>query len=123
MEITLIFVYNADSGVLNAIKDYIHKETKPETYPCNLCALTFGNLGERKQWKEYVKGLEVPAEFYHKDELYKKYGKMDVKLPCMFVDKGGELELVINADEMNSIETLDALISTVDKKLRKMDHG
>jgi len=43
----LIFVYNADSGLLNAMKDWAHKIVSPETYPCSLCALTYNNLGMR----------------------------------------------------------------------------
>jgi len=41
---TKIFVYNADSGPINGLKDYFHKIIKPETYECNLCAVTFGNF-------------------------------------------------------------------------------
>jgi hypothetical protein len=47
----LIFVYNADSGILNAIKDLIHKNVSPETYPCSLCAVTYDNLGMKREWK------------------------------------------------------------------------
>jgi hypothetical protein len=36
----LIFVYNADSGILNLLKDAVHKLLKAETYPCSPCAPT-----------------------------------------------------------------------------------
>ena len=36
---TLVFVYNADSGVFNALADAAHKIFSPRTYACNLCAL------------------------------------------------------------------------------------
>jgi len=51
----LIFVYNADSGLLNAMKDWAHKIVSPETYPCSLCALTYDNLGMRRPWREFIK--------------------------------------------------------------------
>ncbi len=41
-EKALIFVYNADSGLLNAINDGILKIVSPSTYQCSLCSLTFG---------------------------------------------------------------------------------
>lgn len=36
----LVFVYAADSGVLNIAKDVIHKLVSSSTYPCHLCAIT-----------------------------------------------------------------------------------
>ena len=48
---TLIFVYNANAGLFNMMSDYAHKIISPETYECNLCALTYGNLGMKQKWK------------------------------------------------------------------------
>jgi len=47
---TIIFVYNADSGPINGLKDYFYKIIKPETYECNLCAVTFGNFLVKSIW-------------------------------------------------------------------------
>ena len=68
----IIFVYNADSGIINTVKDYFHKIVKPSTYQCNLCSLTFDNLGMKKGWKTFVDDLEPEIEFLHKDEFFKK---------------------------------------------------
>jgi hypothetical protein len=38
----LLFVYNADSGLAAALFDSAHKLLSPQTYACNLCALTHG---------------------------------------------------------------------------------
>ncbi|WP_232221892.1 hypothetical protein [Methanococcoides burtonii] len=46
---TLIFVYNADSGLINEMKDYVHKIVSPSTYECNLCAITYGNTGIKNE--------------------------------------------------------------------------
>ena len=40
----LLFVYNADGGVVERTLDYLHKLTSPATYSCSLCALTYGAL-------------------------------------------------------------------------------
>lgn len=38
----LFFVYNADGGRLAGLKDMSHKFFSPATYPCSLCAITYG---------------------------------------------------------------------------------
>ena len=37
----LIFIYNAKSGFINELVDIPHKIISPETYDCNLCAITY----------------------------------------------------------------------------------
>ena len=51
----LLVVYNADSGILNALGHAVHKLVKPETYPCSLCAITYGAVSMRKEWKSVCK--------------------------------------------------------------------
>jgi hypothetical protein len=60
----LVFVYNADSGVFNTLSDIAHKIFSPETYACNLCALTHTNFGMRGEWKRLLKRLVCPSNFY-----------------------------------------------------------
>jgi len=38
----LLFVYNADGGLLPGLKDMFHKILSPGTYPYSLCAVTYG---------------------------------------------------------------------------------
>jgi len=37
-----------------------------------------------KDWKSYVKDLEIPAEFLHKDEFEKKYDFQNAKYPSAY---------------------------------------
>ncbi|WP_406656076.1 hypothetical protein V7O62_09505 [Methanolobus sp. ZRKC2] len=114
----IVFVYNADSGIFSSIGDYVHKVVSPSTYGCNLCGLTYGNTGMMKQsWKSFVSGLKFPVEFLHKDEFSKKYDLEDVSFPCAFIESEGELELLINSDEMNALSNLDELKSLVSEKV------
>ncbi|HLL74530.1 MAG TPA: hypothetical protein VK421_04645 [Pyrinomonadaceae bacterium] len=105
----LVFVYNADSGVFNALADAAHKIFSPRTYQCNLCALTHSAVGMRKEWKEFLNGLGVPLEFLHADELRARYGAAGVALPAVFKRGGGGLEVLIGADSINVCGTLDDL--------------
>jgi hypothetical protein len=84
----LIFVYNADSGIFNALLDSLHKTFSPKTYNCNLCAITYTSVSMKKQWKDFISKLNVPVLFLHRDELERKYGITDLQLPVLLANKG-----------------------------------
>ena len=114
MKPTLVFVYNADSGIFNTLSDIAHKIFSPDTYSCNLCAITYGSFSIRTEWKEFLEALEADLEFLHRDELAEKYGITTVALPVVFRKSGDKLETWITADEINassSIEDLKRLIT------------
>jgi hypothetical protein len=105
----LVFVYNADSGVFNALADAAHKIFSPRTYRCNLCALTHSALGMRADWRRFLDGLDVPPEFLHADELAARGAAPDVPLPAIFKGGRGGLELLAGAEAINACETVDEL--------------
>ncbi len=81
----LIFVYQGKSGWWNGMLDSIHKITSPATYPCHLCAITYGLVGMNKEWKKFIHSLHVPVRFYHTDDLPDKFPIEDV--PCVFFEQ------------------------------------
>jgi hypothetical protein len=105
----LVFVYNADSGVFNTLADAAHKIFSPQTYACNLCALTHTAIGMRREWKRFLDGLDSPPEFLHADELTARYGVEGVPLPAVFKRDGERLEVLVGADSINACRTLDDL--------------
>ena len=105
----LVFVYNADSGVFNTLADAAHKIFSPQTYACNLCALTHTVIGMRREWKRFLDGLDSPLEFLHADELTARYGVEGVPLPAVFRRDGESLEVAVGADSINACRTLDDL--------------
>ncbi len=107
----LIFVYNADSGLLNTLMDIGHKIIKPETYTCNLCDLTFGKFIENGKWKEFRKNTAIEMEFLHRDEFEKIY-KMQLRCPAVL--KGTDpLQIAIPKEELEEFKSLDELIKAV----------
>lgn len=82
--ITLLFVYNADSGLLHELADYVHKMVSPQTYQCNLCAVTYSTTGMKKEWKPFITSLGVPVEFLHRDEFLDTYS-IKAHFPAVFV--------------------------------------
>jgi len=112
---TIIFVYNADSGLFNLVSDMAHKLISPDTYDCQLCMLTHGHLGMRDQWREYLDSLGVEMEFLHRNEFTKKYPTTSVELPALFLARDGEVELLVSAETITNCETMDILIGKINQ--------
>ncbi len=114
----LVFVYNADRGVFNTLADVAHKVFSPSTYQCNLCAITHGTLGMRKEWKAYLEQLNRPIEFLHRDELRERHGVKDVALPAIFLKhQEGQLEPWIDAETLNGLKSLGELKTLITSRL------
>jgi hypothetical protein len=109
MKPELIFVYNADSGVFNTLADLAHKIFSPQTYACNLCALTYSNTGMRQDWKKFIQALDFPVSFLHRDELLQQYGIDSVTLPAIFALDGETPQVWLNAAQLNACSTLSEL--------------
>ena len=106
---SLVFVYNAESGVFNALADAAHKIFSPATYACNLCALTHSAFGMRAGWRRFLESLGVSLEFLHADELRSRYPSASSPLPAVFVKEGGALRVLAGADAINACRTTDDL--------------
>ncbi len=107
----LIFVYNADSGLINTLIDIGHKAISPTTYQCNLCSLTFGLVSEHKQWKQFREESNTEMEFLHRDEFEQKYARQ-FDYPVI-LKEDNDLNVAISQAELNQIKTLDELIERV----------
>ena len=112
----LIFVYNANSGVFNLLTDVAHKIFSPQTYSCNLCAVTHSNFGMKKEWKEYLENLDTPLEFLHADEFKAIYQFDKIELPAIFIEENGSLILLINATTINECKSIDDLKQCLHRK-------
>jgi hypothetical protein len=115
----LIFVYNANSGAVSAILDGLHKIVSPSTYDCNLCTITFGKFSEDKIWKEFREESEHEMEFYHKDEFLKQFRSKwlpKYDFPVLLSNENGELEIFMDAKELNTLENATQLIAAIKKR-------
>lgn len=118
-EARLIFIYNADSGLRNALLDGAHKALSPNTYQCNLCDLTYGVFKERKAWKKFRQEMEWNMEFLHKDEFKKQYASKfghKFEFPIVLIALDDELQVFISARELNELKTMEALIDLINKR-------
>lgn len=117
MKSTLVFVYNADSGLFNALTDIAHKIFSPQTYSCNLCALTHSNFGMRSEWKRFIESLDRQVEFLHADELKARYRLEGLWLPVVLEKEDGELKTLVDAESINACRNINELKRTLVNKL------
>ena len=121
MQTSLLFVYNADSGLFNGLADMAHKLLSPQTYPCSLCGLTYSLTGMRRPWRDFVTSLGYPVEFLHRDELAVDPGAVPgvraQPLPAVFLRDAGGIHPWITAAELNGCQTLGELQALISARL------
>ena len=118
----LILVYNAKGGVFHMLADAVHKIVAPATYPCSLCAISYGPVSMRERWRRTLAALPVAVEFFHSDDFPRAHPGLIVALPAILLAQGAsQPEVLIGSDELDSLATLDALISRLHDRLA--DHA
>jgi hypothetical protein len=115
----IIFVYNADSGVFNLLSDVAHKMFSPQTYSCNLCAVTHSNFGMKKEWKDYLDSIDNPLEFLHADESKSKYPSEKAIFPAIFIEENESLKQIADHAQINKSRTIEDLKFIIDGELNK----
>lgn len=118
-ETSLIFVYNADSGLVNSMKDIFTRVVRPSAYPCRLCGLTYGAFGMKSKWRKFIDNIGIPVEFLHRDEFLERYDIDQLEFPSIYLQKGKRVELFISKNAVNSINTLEALMDLVESKVKE----
>lgn len=120
----LICVYNADTGLIEALMHAVHKAVRPETYPCSLCALTYGAVSMRGDWKRYWQNLDAQVDFYHRDDFTEDFpelgtgGAREVALPTILISQAGEEPRVLTSnEELDAMADVDALMARVSSAL------
>jgi hypothetical protein len=117
----LVFVYNADAGLVAALMDAVHKLASPETYSCSLCAITYGAVSMKPEWKAWLKTLPYPAAFYHRQDFARDYPAIVSDLPAVLLERGQGLETVLTSAELNGLDGVNSLISQLSARLKHMD--
>ena len=111
---TLLFVYNADSGVLPGLKDYsLQSGTSHAKQFCSLTAITSSPIGMKKDWKRFVRELGIPVRFLNRNEFVSEIGAGLISFPAILVQTGKDLLMLASSDEINRCQSLEDLISLV----------
>jgi len=117
---TLLFVYNAESGMLPVLKDYASKTGASQAKDfCNLIALTNSPIGMKKDWKRFIRELDIPARFLNRNEFISEIGAGLITFPAILVQTGKDLLMVASSEEINHCQSLEDLIGLV--RLRSLE--
>lgn len=114
---TLIFIYNADGGWLNAVADGVHKLARPASYPCSLCALTYGAVAKRPEWRAFLGRIGMSQLFVYRDEFREDLDTRDLPLPAILLAGEGPVpEVLVSAAELAGLADLDGLIALIEAR-------
>jgi len=108
----LIFVYNANSGKLNASFDIAHKLLSPSTYQCQLCAITHGVFKEREQWTQFREQSSDDLRFLHKDEFEREFEPQPL-YPVVLEETETGLNTLISSEQMANLRDIDDLMAVL----------
>ncbi|ANU07211.1 hypothetical protein [Paraurantiacibacter namhicola] len=116
----IMLVYNANGGLFSMLSDAVHKVVSPQTYPCSLCAITYGPVSMHGRWRRFLKGRGETVSFHHKDDWARDYPAVDAPLPAIFVtQEGSQPSVLVGADELDACTGLDPLMALVDERLSR----
>ena len=116
---SLVFIYNARSGNLQALLDLVHKTLSPATYRCALCQLTY-TFRMRQQWREYLEGLSWDIEFRYFDQLVEEERMLAGTLPACLLNSGNRRQLLLDADMINGCQDVAGLIAVLEEQLARL---
>jgi hypothetical protein len=115
---TLVFVYNAPDGIGAALFDAVHKIASPATYPCSLCAVTYGAVAMKREWRDWLKALPIPTRFLHRDGFARAYPGLTLQLPAILLDRpGAPPETLLDAATLDAQPDVSTLIATLEARL------
>jgi len=107
MNDTIIFIYNAKSGLISGLSDSIIKIVAPSQYECNLCKITYGPVSMKEEWAQFIETLPQDKVFLHKDELKGKYETLNnYDLPAIFLRHDNEFSLLVSKDKLNTLRSV-----------------
>ena len=114
----LVLVYNANAGLLAGAMDSLHKLFSPATYPCALCAITYGLVAMKREWRDYLAGLGMPILFHHRPDFRAAFpAAADWPLPLIALEQDGQLALLMGPADFAGLKTVADLKAALGRRL------
>ena len=102
-----IFIWNADGGWVNAVKDSLRKLTRSKR-ACTLCTITHNLVGEKKTWRRVCRSFGLSVRHYHRDELPDEISsflqRRQVQLPAVLGRQAQGYALLINSTQIEACQ-------------------
>lgn len=117
---TLLIVDTTNSGVLQPLKDFSSgKGAVSAEGSRTISSLTNSPLGVKKEWKRFLKDLDIPSRTLEKGEFTSEFRSMlpTMTFPIVLVQKGTDLSVLINTEELSQCRDLSDLILLLRQRL------
>ena len=110
------FVYNANDDFFSMVGDFIHKSFSSKTYPCDLCALSYGVFSKKQKWVDYLNSLEYGYTFIYKNESNTLLKFVD-SYPTILYQFEDDVKVLATKFEISKCNNVDDLISLLNNKV------
>ena len=117
---TLLIIDNTNSGVLQPLKDFsAGKAAGSGADAHTLSMLTHSPVGMKKEWKRFLKDLEIPSRTLEKSEFLSEFGSghRQMTFPVVLLRQGAELAMLISTEELNRCRDLNDLIFLMKQRI------
>ena len=117
---TLLIVDNINSGVLQPFKNFSAGTSAVSgTGTHTLSTLTHSPVGMKKEWKRFLKDLDIPSRTLDRSEFLSEFSSEhhQTTFPVVFVQKGNDLAILISTEELNQCRDLNDLIVILRQRL------
>ena len=119
-EDTIFFIYNSQDDFYTLFSDTIHKTFKPETYPCQLCKLTYNTFNKKKKWRTFLSELNYEYIFLYKHDKFIAENKI-IDFPLIMIGSNKDPKILLLKRDINKNTNLDELINMIDVRLKEYE--
>ncbi len=113
----LVFVYNAKNDFMSKSLDFAHKIISPNTYQCNLCSLTYGNFGIKKEWQDFLNTIQMETKFMYANQYQQLFPNQNQTFPAIFLVQNNQWKSLMSPKDFEDLQTLQQLIQLLESKL------
>jgi hypothetical protein len=100
------------------LADIAHKTFSPGTYQCQLCQLTPHRLHVKSDWSAFIRKLEQPSRFLHRDEFRREFpDQAQIPLPAIFVQSDNKLPQLIDQTAIGRCDSMASLIQLIQNRM------
>ena len=97
--------------------DFAHKIISPNTYQCNLCSLTYGNFGIKKEWQDFLNTIQMETKFMYANQYQQLFPNQNQTFPAIFLVQNNQWKSLISPKDFEDLQTLQQLIQLLKSKL------
>ena len=101
------------------IMDGLHKSIRPSTYPCDLCAITYHSVGKRKEWRSFLKSLNINVRFYYLDSIPSEFD-LNFAYPAILRYENSSVSCILDKHDFESINDLSEFIVLLKQKVPEL---